>query len=365
MKILYLMHVNWHWIRQRPHVIAELLATKHDVRLMHYAMYRTRHHAAERPPDMTHRVLHRIPGPLLRRVPGLEHLDRRLLALQVHNEARRFKPNCVFVLHPNFEPAVRDLDGVKVVYDCMDDHLAFEGQGTPALASAEQLLVRRADLTLFSSATLAERVCARARPQRAEVLNNGVSEEMVERALVARASVPTINVGAVATSASPTLGYFGTISHWFDWPLMLRLLDELPQAKLKLAGPAETPIPEHPRVQYAGIIPHASLPDFAAECDALVMPFVVNRLIESVDPVKLYEYVSLGLPSFAPRYRETERFEPFVALYGSADEAIARIGAVRIGIPERPGGNAGRAFLASNTWTARGRQLLTALDALR
>ncbi len=360
MKILYLMHVNWHWIRQRPHVIAEMLAARHDVRLMHYAMYRTRHHAAELPPDMMHKVLHRIPGPLLRRVPGLEHLDRSLLAYQVKREMMRFKPDCVFVLHPNFEPSVRDLDGIKLVYDCMDDHLAFEGQGTPALAAAEQRLVCRADLTLFSSATLAERVSARARPQRAAVLNNGVSEEMVERA-----SLHAVNGRAAETSAGPTLGYFGTISHWFDWPLMLRLLDELPQAKLKLAGPAETTIPEHPRVQYAGIIPHASLPDFAAECDALVMPFVVNRLIESVDPVKLYEYVALGLPSFAPRYRETERFEPFVALYGSADEAIARIGAVRIGIPERPGRDAGRAFLASNTWTARGRQLLTALDALR
>ena len=353
MKILYLMHVNWHWIRQRPHFIAELLASRHEVRLMHYAMYRTRHHAAESPPGMTHKVLYRTPGPLLHRVPGLEHLDRRLLAHQVKKEARRFKPDCVFVLHPNFEPSVRHMDDVKVVYDCMDDHLAFVGQGTPTLDAAERRLVCRADLTLFSSATLAERISSRAQPQRAEVLNNGVSEGMVQRA-----SAQAVVARGVKASAGPILGYFGTISHWFDWPLIFRLLEELPQAKLKLAGPVETPIPEHPRVQHAGVVPHASLIGFAAECDALVMPFVVNRLIESVDPVKLYEYVALGLPSFAPRYRETERFEPFVRLYRNADEAIAMIGAVGNDMLERPGIQDSSAFLASNTWSARGLQLL-------
>jgi len=350
MKILYLMHVNWHWIRQRPHVIAELLATRHDVRLMHYAMYRTRHHAAERPPDMTHRVLHRIPGPLLRRVPGLEHLDRRLLALQVRSEARRFKPDCVFVLHPNFEPAVRDLDGVKVVYDCMDDHLAFVGQGTPALDAAEQRLVRRADLTLFSSATLAERVRSRAAVRRFEVVNNGVADSLLQR----ESLPPRV---ARAVNDAPVLGYFGTISHWFDWPLVLRLLDALPTAQLQLAGPLETPLPRHPRIHYVGILPHAALAGFVARCDVLLMPFVVSQLIAAVDPVKLYEYVAFGRPALAPHYSESERFLPWVSLYRDADEAVAVLLDL-LAAQQDPTSLARRSrFLAGHAWSQRAIQI--------
>ncbi len=49
MKLLYAMHVNWNWIRQRPHVLAEQLAQRHRVELLHFKMYRRSHRAAECP----------------------------------------------------------------------------------------------------------------------------------------------------------------------------------------------------------------------------------------------------------------------------------------------------------------------------
>jgi len=358
-KILYLMHINWFWIRQRPHVVAELLAQRHPMMLLHYAMYRGQHKAKEMAPQMPNRLVYRLPGPLKRMSPGFEALDAWWIEQQVRRAVRTFQPDCVWVLHPVYERAIRRLRSQRIVYDCMDDHLEFVGQGTPSLAAAEQRLVERADLCVFSSQTLAERVNARHLSRRSVVVNNAVSGKFLQIA------EPTQTPPQVRRPDEPvTFGYFGTISHWFDWDLVLRLLNVFPNARMHVVGPLETPVPDHSRITHLGVLPHHDLVEFSRACDILLMPFKVNRLIESVDPVKLYEYIALGVPTMAPRYRESERFVPYISVYGSHDEAIEQVRSLL----DRTAAPASRCdalgFLGRNTWEVRGRQLEEQLVAL-
>jgi len=279
----------------------------------------------------------------------VQALDGAWLARQVASAAQTFRPDVLWVTHPDFEPALRALPATPVVYDCMDDHAAFnEADAGPALA-AERRLVERAELVLFSSATLAERVCSRSAVRHFEVVNNGVADSLLQRG----ALPPRV----VAAGNGPVLGYFGTVSRWFDWPLVLRLLDALPTAHLRLAGPVETALPRHPRVHYAGIIAHAALADFVAGCDVLLMPFIVDRLVEAVDPVKLYEAIAFGRPALAPRYAESERFEPWVVLYGNADEAVEALRDILANGRGSTPPEARAQFLAQQTWSQRAIQI--------
>lgn len=360
MKILYLMHVNWHWIRQRPHVLADQLAAHHQLTLLHFAMYRGGHRVAEAAPAFAAHTLLRLPERIKRIGAVFDRCNALWLARQVDRHMRAVRPDLVWLTHPDLEPAVSRLDGVKLVYDCMDDHLAFHAASAASVAASERRLVARADLTLFSSRTLAQRVQQRATVRRGEVVNNGLAESLLDRL---RDSPDKPRTGP-ATPGQVTLGYFGTLSHWFDWPLMLRLLETLPRARLVLAGPIEATLPEHPHISHVGLLPHAALADFAAGCDALVMPFIVNELIEAVDPVKLYEYIALDLPALAPRYPESTRFEPWAQLYRDADEAIALVR--RIATLAAPAGTRSQrlSFLEGNTWAMRGQQIDTALQSL-
>jgi glycosyltransferase involved in cell wall biosynthesis len=352
MRLLYAMHVNWHWIRQRPQVLAEQLAQRHTVELLHARMFHRHHRAAESPPPFAAHELQRLPERIKRLGRPMQALNAAWLSRQVAAAARAFEPDVLWVTHPDFAPALRALPGLPLVYDCMDDHASFDAAGASAVMAAERELLLRADLVLFSSATLAERVRARAGVRRSEVVNNGVADSLLSR--------PPVPPRRVDAGDGPVLGYFGTVSHWFDWPLVLKLLDALPSARIELAGPLETALPAHPRIRHAGIVPHAALADFVARCDVLVMPFIVNRLIEAVDPVKLYEYVAFGRPALAPRYAESERFTPWVTLYRSADEALALLQG-----PTAPkSGGERRAFLAAQTWQARGAQVELALASL-
>jgi teichuronic acid biosynthesis glycosyltransferase TuaH len=359
MKVLYLMHVNWHWIRQRPQVLADLLAQSHEVRVLHYAMFHRGHRAGEAPPPPGSRVLRRLPGRMKRSLGLFESLDAAWIARQVAAEVRHFQPDLLWVTHPDFADAATAAlaAGVpRVVYDCMDDHLAFQAQTTPQLAQAEARLVQAATLTLFSSATLARRVSQRSAPQRALVVNNGVDESLCQRVATPRAE------HQARANTVRRLGYFGTVSHWFDWPLVLAALQALPDHELLLAGPVETALPQHPRVRHVGVLAHAQLAAFAAGCDVLLMPFQLTPLIQAVDPVKLYEYIAFNRPALAPRYAESERFSPHVALYGSASEAIALLQAWAAGTgAAQPGREAAQAFLQANTWQQRAAQISAAL----
>lgn len=50
------------------------------------------------------------------------------------------------------------------------------------------------------------------------------------------------------------------------------------------------------------------------------MPFIINDIIESVDPVKLYEYINFNKNILTSYYEEIDRFDPFVYFYNSYDE---------------------------------------------
>ncbi|MDE2367975.1 MAG: hypothetical protein KGN16_03305 [Burkholderiales bacterium] len=235
----------------------------------------------------------------------------------------------------------------------MDDHLAFGAAGTEALARAERRLLAAADLTLFSSASLMDRVRGRAATGRCAVVNNGVDASLCSRPPLAQAA---------AADGRFRVGYFGTLSHWFDWPLVLRWLEALPELELELAGPVETALPEHPRIRYRGVVAHDALAAFAARCQVLAMPFRVTPLVQTVDPVKLYEYTAFGRPALAPRYRESERFEPFVQLYRDGDEALERLrGWAATPCPPAPPSPARTAFLEANTWERRAVQIASLL----
>ena len=61
--------------------------------------------------------------------------------------------------------------------------------------------------------------------------------------------------------------------------------------------PSGLKLPEN--VQFWGRVEHRDLPAYARFWDVAMIPFREGRLTEAVDPIKLYEYLHLGLPVVA------------------------------------------------------------------
>ena len=98
--------------------------------------------------------------------------------------------------------------------------------------------------------------------------------------------------------------YVGTISEWFDFDLLISILDEYKTINAVLIGPSDVKIPKHDRIHYLGTVERKYIFNIMSHAWVLVMPFLINELVKSVNPVKLYEYIYMGKPIIAPVIKE-------------------------------------------------------------
>ena len=412
-RLLYITHTAWSWIKQRPQFLAEGLAEYFDVDVM----YRKSNHLSAgdqknqepraknqvvvmdirgfrnlpleriallplKPMYRVNRMLWRSTGvrvsdydyvwvtdPLLwwNIAPELQEQRAKSKEQRAENSTpHRFAElplsrGAVISIKDKEKQASRLRSDNKpvVIYDCMDDALEFPyARKYPKLlkfiAECEADLVSKADHVFCSSGYLASRLMKRYGTNRhIDVVNNAISDSMCAKSQDDAGEPPALR--------HPCLTYIGTISDWFDFPLVLKALERYPTLRVRLYGPLRTGnTPQHERLEYMGAVTHDKVMGIMQSATALMMPFVVNELILSVNPVKLYEYILAGKPVVATRYGETEQFGEFVTLYSTEDEFFEFI-EERVLRPYVCDAAAKRQFAMRNTWSARCRQIAAIL----
>jgi len=352
-RILYAMHIDWRWIKQRPQFLAEELATEHDVQVVH-------------------RLIPGFRGPVRGEgslaISGLLPLPwswkkfrwatRPVQQCWVGNIARKFRPDIVWLTSPALlEMIPARLMDLPVVYDCMDDALGFAASNTRCelLASLEAELVSRSRLILCSSSrlrlTLADRY-GRHIAAKVALVRNGISTAFLSRSPLPEAST---SCKKQSSGGRTKIAYFGTIAEWLDFESLATALEHNESVEFHLIGPCDVrKYPKHERLKLHGPVAHQSLPALAANFDAYMMPFQLTPLIEAVDPVKLYEYIAFGKEIISIGYPEVNRFADFVHFYRTRTEFVEFVDKLATGQLHRKNRlEKNQPFLAQNTWRSR------------
>lgn len=364
-RILYLMHVDWRWIKQRPHFLAEVLRATHEVRVMDRWLGPRAGGLTQNRTKVS--ITHLLPLPWLDGQLGevLVETQRAWVALV----ANRFQPTAVWITHPLLYQVVPTTPkGLPLIYDCMDDVLGFKAGSsrTRRVQRLEQEVVLQSALILSSSAALREALIKRygsACGTKTAVVRNAVSAEVVSTLARGAGTDPLPSPGRLTRIA-----YFGTVGEWFNWDLIVAAVNEVANLEVHVYGPIlRSRAPVHDRIVYHGSVPHHDLPRIATSgYHAYVMPFEVSPLIEAVDPVKLYEYIAIGGETIAVRYAEVERLESMIHLYRSPAEFVHLLRQLTEGTLIRKNTAERRtAFLSANTWDIRCHQVNDLLAALR
>ncbi len=306
-KIVYVMQVDWNWIKQRPHFLAEELAKDQEMVVMYQHRYSRSGHQNRSGGDLKLRPIYVIPRG--DRYPLLRNINRKIKNAAISAQVKKMKADCLYLTFPDQVEAIPKNFSGKVIYDCMDNHPAFlqDPAARQAVQAQEAALVARATHVLVSSQKLAQVLLERYGQQHREKLvlvRNGYNGEILDIQ-----SVPN------AQQDRYTAAYFGTISSWFDFEYLCKSLEEFPNLQYLLMGPADATIPQHDRIRYIGTVEHKDLQEATQDAQCLMMPFVVNEIIESVDPVKLYEYINFNKDILCVKYPEIERFAPYVHFY--------------------------------------------------
>ncbi|MFL6535832.1 MAG: glycosyl transferase [Pseudomonas sp.] len=180
------------------------------------------------------------------------------------------------------------------IYDAMDDFPAFyQGLSRRSMERRQAQLIQRVSKVLASSSALRDKLLD--------------MTDQVELALNAcdmhtLAPVRSLDLGA----KQQVLGYVGTLGRWFDWDLVIALAQANPGNPIRLIGPLFTPAPRGlpANIELFPECSHASAIAAMATFSVGLIPFKLNRLTASVDPIKYYEYHALGLPVISTRFGE-------------------------------------------------------------
>jgi teichuronic acid biosynthesis glycosyltransferase TuaH len=361
------MHVDWGWIKQRPHFLAEGLSCSHYVTVV-YSAFPKRWLLARNSSKISKIPFFSPPAGN----NAFWNINLFIQRAWLSAVARKFRPTLIWITSPTLYPYIHDeWRQIPIIYDCMD--ISEQLQTSPYAAAMslewEQHLVRRAALIFCSS----EYLCRRLREQfnaagKVRLLRNAVSAELVKRGM--QVSHGGINHGACLKGGRQHLevAYIGTVSEWLDYETLIFCLEKIPNLRIHLIGPLFNVkmLRNQHKLIYHGILEHDRLLDFSQCFDFLIMPFRRSTLVDAVDPVKLYEYLAFGKKVISARYPEIQRFHPYVSFYDTPEEFVEILrNSLSKGDAEGEDGVVDpTGFLVENTWEKRTEQIEKMLTGL-
>jgi GT2 family glycosyltransferase len=109
-------------------------------------------------------------------------------------------------------------------------------------------------------------------------------------------------------------------------------------------------------VRLLGNKPYADIPSYLYDFDACLIPFLLNQVTKATDPVKLYEYLSLGKPVIATDMAELSQCGDLLYIGKDAGEFARHLDTA---LAERDPDLVQRRieFARANTWTSRVQQI--------
>jgi GT2 family glycosyltransferase/glycosyltransferase involved in cell wall biosynthesis len=239
---------------------------------------------------------------------------------------------------------LREAHGSKLVYDCMDDWETFQNMGAFNI-SEEKQLVRETDVLVVTGAELEKKF-------EAQGLHPVLARNGADYPFFAKA-VPNHLLDGVPR---PIVGYFGAIADWIDLDLIYEVARSRPQYSFVLIGQVfgrdVKALESLGNVRLLGNKPYAEIPAYLHGFDACVIPFLLNQVTKATDPVKLYEYFSLGKPVIATDMKELGQCGDLIYIGHSAEDFAAEVDQA---VMEKSPDLVQRRieFAKANTWASR------------
>lgn len=319
-RMLYLMHINWFWIKQRPQFLAENLSHLLNLKVIFTeSIISKRYFFTAKKPSFVKSVK-LLP---FERYSFIRNLNKKVIKIQLRNQIRGSE--LIWFTSPSYYDLIKEYikPTQTVIYDCMDDILEFphikkDYKLLNEYFEKEYNLILRSNIIFVSSQYLLQKIKSRNDISFNPILlNNAITSAFFTE----NEDVCNLNINDFPPkNGFIDLLYIGTISEWFDFELILKSLKYFKNIRYILIGPSGIPIPKHDRIIYLGCKKHIELISCMKRADLLVMPFLVNDLVRSVNPVKLYEYVFSGKPIITCSYSEIDQFDDFVFRYNNETE---------------------------------------------
>lgn len=225
-----------------------------------------------------------------------------------------------------FVPTMVELAGKmgekKLIYYCVDEWSKFSFMDSESMRDMESRLLQKSDIVFVTADHLY-------RDKVQFNKNTFLVEHGVDHAHFSQAQERSLDIPSdIRKIKKPILGFFGLVHEWIDLDLIEHVAKARPDWSIVLIGKSSVDISRFQRysnVHFLGRKPYESLPAYCSVFDVGMIPFKVNELTLNVNPIKLREYLSAGLPVVSTALPEVEKYSDIANISHSNDEFVMLI----------------------------------------
>lgn len=261
----------------------------------------------------------------------------------------------VWITDPVLHPVADAIQARAVAVRIADDNTRFSRMPR-ALRWAENKLCKRADVVFATSFPLAERLQA-GYGAKVHLLRNGVEFGHFQGDFARPEEYEDIS--------GPIAIYVGAIEDWFSIEWVQALARARQDITVVLIGGASTdlsPVERLRNVRFLGPRKYDLIPRFLCHAHCGIIPFRRTPLVESVSPLKLFDFLAAGLPVVSTRWRELEHLQCPALLEENSQGFVRSVGQVVDEDWKAKRGAVFRDFARANSWEARYHSALGALQ---
>ncbi|MGO4733231.1 glycosyltransferase [Paenibacillus sp. 2KB_22] len=152
------------------------------------------------------------------------------------------------------------------------------------------------------------------------------------------------------------IGYIGHLTDaWFDWEAIIKIAAANRDLRFEIIGhslPSNIVLPEN--IIYIGPKKPREIRFYTQNWRVAIIPFRISKLADGVDPIKVYEYLALGLPIVSFRMPQIHDY-PYVYIANTTEEFQQKLyEAMTVNINVELIAD----FLKDNYWSNRAEQFL-------
>jgi len=212
------------------------------------------------------------------------------------------------VADPLWEPFITKAEFDVICYDCLDTLETHPTSELTAMRKQQKKLISKSDIVFVTAAKLKEDILSIAREKQVITVSNGVDTNFFE------SNKDPKKITDYERRNSKIVGFIGTLHLWVDIDLIYTAAQRLTGVDFLLIGPFR---PELERYKHdkpenvftLGAKEYSKIPAYIDMLDVGLIPFKPGPISESTDPVKLYEYFSLGKPVVTTYLRQLEELD--------------------------------------------------------
>ncbi len=359
MNILYLAPIAYESLRQRPQYIAEQLSEKHTVvyveptvRAISCVLGRAKGYKGQVRTISESLTIVRCNGTFVAPFRWKPYDVLNIGSMSEKAQLKKYmdKADIILVGYEGWTDIIWKGKNTKIIYDKMDDNVLL----TPEVSIKRYL--QKSETKLLNNVTCmivtAQKFVNiyKDRVKHIYLVQNGIDIGIRSR-----------NKKQKNDKKYKVFGYVGMISEWFDMEA-LKVIAEQKDVSVDMVGPCDIEKYDKQNVFYEGRIPKTEVGNKIQEFDVCLYPFKKGKLVDTINPVKIYEYLAENKPVIAVDSVETRRFGTLVYRYQNYKE-LKQLCNMEL---KKPFGTEAEciAYIEKNSWQERTRQFEKILEDL-